>query len=149
SAVTTTRSGCSRSGMRAPRTTSGSSGSRRTCRSCSPGCSAVPRPEPRTASTADLFTSWHDGNVPSGLDRVSELELQRAAAFRSALRRFLARTEEVASAAGLTPQRYDLLLMIKSGAQETSTATELMERLSLRQTAVTELVKRAVEAGLV
>jgi DNA-binding MarR family transcriptional regulator len=87
--------------------------------------------------------------VPSHPDRASELELQRAAAFRTALRRFLARTEEVASAAGLTPQRYDLLLMIKSGAGETSTATELMERLSLRQTAVTELVKRAVEAGLV
>jgi DNA-binding MarR family transcriptional regulator len=81
--------------------------------------------------------------------QVSEIELQRAAAFRSALRRFLARTDEVAGVAGLTSQRYDLLLAIKSGPGETSTMTELATRLSLRQTAVTELVKRAEEAGLV
>jgi DNA-binding MarR family transcriptional regulator len=80
---------------------------------------------------------------------VSVIELQRAAAFRSALRRFLARTEEVASVAGLTSQRYDLLLAIKTGSDETSTMTELSSRLSLRQTAVTELVKRAEEAGLI
>jgi DNA-binding MarR family transcriptional regulator len=79
----------------------------------------------------------------------SEAELQRAAAFRSALRRFLARTDEVASAAGLTSQRYDLLLAIKAGPGETSTMTDLGGQLSLRQTAVTELVKRAEEAGLV
>jgi DNA-binding MarR family transcriptional regulator len=81
--------------------------------------------------------------------RVSETELQRAATFREALRRFLARTEEVASAAGLTSQRYDLLLAIKTGTGETSTMTELANRLSLRQTAATELVKRAEEAGLI
>lgn len=80
---------------------------------------------------------------------MSEIELRRAAAFRSALRRFLARTDEVANAAGLTSQRYDLLLAIKAGPGETSTVTELSSRLSLRQTAVTELVKRAEEAGLI
>lgn len=80
---------------------------------------------------------------------VSAVELQRAAAFRSALRRFLARTDEVANAAGLTSQRYDLLLAIKAGPDETSTMTDLGSQLSLRQTAVTELVKRAEEAGLV
>lgn len=79
----------------------------------------------------------------------SEVELQRAAAFRSALRRFLARTDEVANTAGLTSQRYDLLLAIKTGPGETSTVTELASRLSLRQTAVTELVKRAEEADLI
>lgn len=83
------------------------------------------------------------------MKRVSAIELQRAAVFRSALRRFLARTDEVASAAGLTSQRYDLLLAIKAGPGETSTVTDLSTRLSLRQTAVTELVKRAEEAGLV
>ncbi|MGH2999455.1 MAG: MarR family winged helix-turn-helix transcriptional regulator [Gaiellaceae bacterium] len=49
----------------------------------------------------------------------------------------------------MTSQRYDLLLAIKTGAGETSTMTELSSLLSLRQTAVTELVKRAEEAGLV
>lgn len=91
---------------------------------------------------------WHDVKV-SPPASVSDLELQRAAAFRSSLRRFLARTDEVASAAGLTSQRYDLLLAIQAGPGETSTMTELSNRLSLRQTAVTELVKRAEEAGLI
>lgn len=76
-------------------------------------------------------------------------ELERAAAFRSALRGFLVRTEEAAAAAGLTPQRYNLLLLIKAGSGECSTVSELSARLSLRQTAVTELVRRAEEAGLV
>lgn len=81
--------------------------------------------------------------------RVSEVELHRAAAYRSALRRFLARTDEVAGAAGLTSQRYDLLLAIKAAPGETTTMTDLAHGLSLRQTAVTELVKRAEEAGLI
>jgi DNA-binding MarR family transcriptional regulator len=87
--------------------------------------------------------------TPRAVSPASEIELERAAAFRSALRRFLARTDEVASAAGLTSQRYDLLLAIKTGPGETTTMTELSSRLSLRQTAVTELVKRAEEAGLI
>jgi DNA-binding MarR family transcriptional regulator len=75
--------------------------------------------------------------------------LQRAAAFRTALRRFLARTNEVSANAGLTSQRYDLLLAIKTGNGETSTVSELVERLAQPQPAVTELVKRAEEAGLI
>lgn len=80
---------------------------------------------------------------------MSRDELQRAAAFRTALRQFLARTNEVAASAGLTSQRYDLLLAIKTGNDETSTVSELVKRLSLPQPAVTELVKRAEEAGLI
>ena len=76
-------------------------------------------------------------------------ELARAAAFRSELRRFLHRSEAVAAGEGLTPQRYDLLLQLKAARQGHSTVTELGRLLHLRQTAVTELVKRAEEAGLV
>ena len=76
-------------------------------------------------------------------------EVQHAAAFRSELRRFLRRTETVAAESGLTPQRYDLLLQLKAAGNGHSTVTELGNRLHLRQTAVTELVKRAEEAGLV
>jgi len=73
-----------------------------------------------------------------------------AAAFRTALRRFLHRTDAVASEAGLTSQRYDLLLMIESaGGKDGIRVTELCELLQMQQTAVTELVKRAVDAGLV
>ncbi len=83
---------------------------------------------------------------PSG---ISPAELEQAAAFRSALRHFLARTNEVSTGAGLTSQRYDLLLAIKAGDREASTVSELVKRLSLPQPAVTELVKRAEEAGLI
>jgi len=76
-------------------------------------------------------------------------ELVRAAAFRSELRRFLRRSETLAAEVGLTPQRYDLLLQLKAAPDGHSTITELGKRLHLRQTAVTELVKRAEEAGLV
>jgi DNA-binding MarR family transcriptional regulator len=60
-------------------------------------------------------------------------------------------SERNARAAGLTPQRYLLLLMIKGapGEAEQSTVTELAERLQLAQSTVTELVSRAEEIGLV
>jgi len=76
-------------------------------------------------------------------------ELRAAATFRSELRRFLRRSERQAAKVGLTPQRYDLLLQLKAAPGGQSTVTELAGLLQLRQTAVTELVKRAQEAGLV
>src|SRR5919204_3750299 len=78
-------------------------------------------------------------------------EVARVAEFRAALRRFLRRAERNARAAGLTPQRYLLLLMIKGAPDhsEQSTVTELAERLQLAQSTVTELVRRAEETGLV
>ena len=73
------------------------------------------------------------------------------AELRAALRQFLRRSERVARQSGLTPQRYLLLLMIKGapGGGEQSTVTQLSERLQLAQSTVTELVRRAEEAGLV
>lgn len=80
-----------------------------------------------------------------------DAELARAAEFRTALRRFLRRTEEVCAVHGLTPQRYNLLLLIKAArdGSEESTVTDLSDRLALAQPAVTELVKRAERAGLI
>jgi DNA-binding MarR family transcriptional regulator len=89
---------------------------------------------------------WDDGPVPAAPDQD---ELVRTAAFRSQLRRFLQRSDTVTADVGLTPQRYDLLLQLKASPTGHSTVTELSRRLHLRQTAVTELVKRAEEAGLV
>jgi DNA-binding MarR family transcriptional regulator len=85
-----------------------------------------------------------DGDRPSVDDVVSVAE------FRAALRRFLRRTERTARSSGLTPQRYLLLLMIKGApdGSEQSTVTGLAERLQLAQSTVTELVRRAEEAGL-
>jgi DNA-binding MarR family transcriptional regulator len=78
-------------------------------------------------------------------------DVARVADFRAALRRFLRTTERNARSAGLTPQRYLLLLMIKGAADgsERSTVTELAERLQLAQSTVTELVSRAEENGLI
>ena len=70
--------------------------------------------------------------------------------FRSALRRFLRQSEQTARRCGLTPQRHLLLLMVKGApdGSESSTVSELAERLQLAQSTVTELVTRAAEAGL-
>jgi DNA-binding MarR family transcriptional regulator len=79
------------------------------------------------------------------------VDLEHTAAFRTQLRRYLGKTRAVTSAAGLTPERYDLLLMVKTAADgsEGATVTSLCAALDLQQTAVTELVKRAEEAGLI
>lgn len=84
-------------------------------------------------------------------DNGSIEDYQRVARFRSVLRRFHRRTEKIAQRAGLTPQRYILLLMIKGapGATERSTVTELADCLQLAQNTVTDLVTRAEDAGLV
>ena len=78
-------------------------------------------------------------------------EVQRAAAFRVALRAFQRGTERVARGAGLTPQWYLLLLLVKgseNGAEQ-ATVGELAKRMHLAQSSVTELVNRAQRAGLV
>jgi DNA-binding MarR family transcriptional regulator len=78
----------------------------------------------------------------------TQAEIEHAAALRADLRRFLSRTESAAAEAGLTLQRYDLVLTIRA-AGGASTINQLGRALHMRQTAVTELVKRAQEAGLV
>ena len=72
-----------------------------------------------------------------------------AAEFRSELRRFLRRSEDVARAVGITPNQYGLLLQIAGSEDGTRTVTQLVEQLQLTQSAVTELVQRAELAGLV
>jgi DNA-binding MarR family transcriptional regulator len=75
----------------------------------------------------------------------------RIAAFRSKIRAFLRKSEQIARVSGLTPQRYLLLLMIKGApdGSEQATVSELAERLQLAQSTVTELVTRAEQSGLV
>ncbi|HST18156.1 MAG TPA: MarR family transcriptional regulator [Gaiellaceae bacterium] len=72
-----------------------------------------------------------------------------AAAFRTELRRFLRRSEEAARQVGITPGQHVLLLQIAGSDDEQTTVSELVEKLSLTQSAVTELVQRAELAGLV
>jgi DNA-binding MarR family transcriptional regulator len=86
-----------------------------------------------------------------GVVRVDTNAAMHVAAFRAALRSFLRESELVARGSGLTPQRYLLLLMIKGApdGSERATISELVERLGVAQSTVTELVNRAEEAGLI
>ena len=73
------------------------------------------------------------------------------ARFRAALREFDREAEDAARAAGLTPQRYLLLLMTKGAPDGTERATvsDLAERLKVEPHAVTGAAIRAERAGLV
>jgi DNA-binding MarR family transcriptional regulator len=73
------------------------------------------------------------------------------ARFRTALRAFDNAAEEAARAAGLTPQRYLLLLMVRGApdGREQATVTDLAERLKVAPHTVTGATSRAEKAGLV
>lgn len=73
------------------------------------------------------------------------------AEFRVALQHYLRESERVTARHGLTSQRQLLLLMVKGARDgtERSTVGELSDRLELAQHTVSELVGRAVKAGLI
>ncbi|MGE5274697.1 MAG: MarR family winged helix-turn-helix transcriptional regulator [Verrucomicrobiota bacterium] len=78
-------------------------------------------------------------------------EYVRAAELRAALRGFLRRTEKVTRTHGLTLERYELLLAIKveNERERPPTVTRLCSTLLLSQSAVTQLVRRAENLGLI
>src|SRR6478609_5051774 len=82
---------------------------------------------------------------------ISQDEVLHAAEFRRLLRRFLAHGDVRVRGAGLTPQRYLLLLAVKGAPDrsETRSIGQLTDDLQLAQSSVTELVDRAETAGLV
>jgi DNA-binding MarR family transcriptional regulator len=77
-------------------------------------------------------------------------DYRQVALLREALRRFMRRSEQIAAANGLTPQRQLLLLLIKGApdGSERATVTDLAERMQLAQNTITDLVRRAEAAGL-
>ncbi len=78
-------------------------------------------------------------------------EYRSLAEFRSALRRFLAFSEEAARAQGITPAQHQLLLTVR-GAEAAGGApslTDVAEHLQVRLHSAGELVNRAVDHGLV
>ena len=72
-----------------------------------------------------------------------------AAQFRAELRRFLRRSEDCARRNGITPRQHLLLLQIAGAEDGSTTVSQLVDVLALTQSAVTELVQRAEQAGLV
>ena len=91
---------------------------------------------------------------PNGEDQIQrgapprQSSYEEAAQLRLALRTFLRRSETVARAHGLTPQRYQLLLLIKT-SKEQATVGGLCRSLQLGQSNITQLVHRAEKLGLV
>ncbi|HET7743347.1 MAG TPA: helix-turn-helix domain-containing protein [Gaiellaceae bacterium] len=80
-----------------------------------------------------------------------ECDVRRAARIRFALRRFHAGSDRVARRSGLTPRQYLLLLAIQAsdGRRRGVTVGELVEKLALADSTVTELLDRAERLGLV
>jgi len=82
--------------------------------------------------------------------RPTQRNYEELLGFRTALRRFLAWSEEQARAAGLTPAQHQLLLAIKGHPGEAApTVGELADYLVTKHHSVVELIDRAVAAGVV
>lgn len=68
--------------------------------------------------------------------------------FRQALRRFLAASEAISRAAGVTQQQYQALLEIKAAAGGQMTMSDLADQLLLTHHAAVQMVNRLARAGL-
>jgi DNA-binding MarR family transcriptional regulator len=84
-------------------------------------------------------------------EQTKDAETLAVARFRFALRRFERRTDSLVRGCGLTPQRYLLLLAVRStrATGGRATVSTIAHDLQMPQTTVTDLVARAVAAGLV
>jgi DNA-binding MarR family transcriptional regulator len=67
--------------------------------------------------------------------------------FRHALRRFLAASEVISRAAGVTQQQYQAMLAIKAADRSETTIGDLAETLLLTPQAAVQLVDRLTKAG--
>ena len=82
--------------------------------------------------------------------RPTRRDYEELLGFRTALRRFLAWSEEQARGAGLTPAQHQLLLAIKGHPGASApTVGELADYLVTKHHSVVELIDRAVDAGVV
>lgn len=81
---------------------------------------------------------------------LAEADYRRLAAFRHALREFLAFSAAEAEAVGLTPQQHQVLLAIKGWASPSPpTITSLAAQLMIRHNSAVELVRRLEDADLI
>jgi DNA-binding MarR family transcriptional regulator len=92
----------------------------------------------------------HRSNAKMAQDpqSLTKEDYARLAAFRAALRQFLAFSERAARTVGLMPQQHQALLAIKGGGGRVSVG-ELATRLGIRPNTAVELVDRLAAAGLV
>jgi DNA-binding MarR family transcriptional regulator len=71
------------------------------------------------------------------------------AGFRYALRRFLASSEAMTRAAGVTPQQYQALLVIKTAPDGAVMIKDLADQMLLQHNGAVQLIDRLAHAGLV
>ena len=93
---------------------------------------------PTTARRTSM--SWRKRLHPSGSDEKNPYRddlLSRRRRLPQRLPRFLRRSEEAARQVGITPGQHMLLLQIAGSDEEQTTVSELVEKLSLTQSAVT------------
>lgn len=96
------------------------------------------------------MSSYTEPFVARNVSTPNPNELETVAALRLALRRFMAASDEVTAAHRLTPRQYDLLAVLhRPVPAPPPTATEIAKELCLSRSATTELLTRAVAAGLV
>ena len=81
---------------------------------------------------------------------LTDAEFEQLLALRTGLRRFLRWSEEQARVAGVTPAQHQLLLAVRGHpAPQGPTIGELAGYLLLRPHSASELIDRAVAAGLI
>ena len=80
-----------------------------------------------------------------GLD---EEQFRGLAAFRFALRQFVAASEAISRAAGITQQQYQAMLAIRTWPYETMSMKDLAEQLLLAHHAAVQMVDRLAKSGL-
>jgi DNA-binding MarR family transcriptional regulator len=78
-----------------------------------------------------------------------QVDYERLARFRYALRRFLHFSESQAREAGISPNQYQLMLFVRQFAPPGPTIAELAERLQVEHQSAVGLVDRSARAGLV
>ena len=90
------------------------------------------------------------GGTAGRTPRLSKAEYETLAAFRYALRRFLAFSEAAANKGGLLPQQYQALLAVKGSARgDTISIAELARQLIIKHNSAVGLVDRMELEGLV
>ncbi len=82
--------------------------------------------------------------------RIRKQDYEALAAFRRALRRFVAFSEQAARAARLTPRQHQVLLAIKGApGRDVLSVGEIAAALMIRPHSGVELIDRLVQLGLV
>jgi DNA-binding MarR family transcriptional regulator len=81
--------------------------------------------------------------------RLDDRDYRALAGWRHALRRFLAASEQITRARGVSPTQYQLLLFIRGSDEGSQAIEDLARQLQVRHQSAVGLVDRCVKAGLV